>query len=331
MSAQQSGLATVGPQWFAPVMGWSGLALAWHRAGPVFGERAHDVGLVAAALAALVFIAVLAASVLRALRHPKALAQDVAHPVRHAFVAALPVSLLLLGTIGYAFRVAPQAASMVWALGLVLEGIVTVWVISRIIGHGIKWPAMTPILFIPVVGNVLVPLAGSGMGHTELSWAFLGIGVFFWPLLLALILARTATQPIPPRLVPSWFITIAPPAVVGIAAMNLGAGRGFGMAMLGVGLIFLATSLARMRQIRELPFGMPHWAASFPLAALSALALRLAADSPALRLPATALLALASVVIVFLSFSTLKGLRNGSLLEPEPVAPIVPIEATAKP
>jgi tellurite resistance protein len=40
------------------------------------------------------------------------------------------------------------------------------------------------------------------------------------------------------------------------------------------------------------------------------------------------LLALTSLVIVALLLATLRGLRDGSLLAPEPVAPIVPAAAT---
>ncbi len=36
------------------------------------------------------------------LRHPDDLAADLLHPVRHAFFAAIPISLLLLATLGVA-------------------------------------------------------------------------------------------------------------------------------------------------------------------------------------------------------------------------------------
>jgi tellurite resistance protein len=82
------------------------------------------------------------------------------------------------------------------------------------------------------------------------------------------------------------------------------------------------------RRIVALPFGIPHWGMSFPLAALAVLSLRLAdtADGRWLQVPAVALLALASLVILGLSFATVRGLRAGTLLVPEgpPVIPIQP-------
>ena len=88
------------PGWFALVMGLCGLALAWHRAQFVLGDMAAGVALMVGGLAAVVFVVLVGASLLRASRHADALAEDLRHPVRHAFVAAVPVSLLLLATVG---------------------------------------------------------------------------------------------------------------------------------------------------------------------------------------------------------------------------------------
>ena len=51
-----------------------------------------------AVLGALVFVALLVASLLRLQRHPQAWRDDLKHPVRHVFVAAMPVALVLLVT-----------------------------------------------------------------------------------------------------------------------------------------------------------------------------------------------------------------------------------------
>ncbi|MEK9777042.1 MAG: C4-dicarboxylate ABC transporter, partial [Quisquiliibacterium sp.] len=110
----------------------------------------------------------------------------------------------------------------VWLVGLAIQFAVTVWVIARWIGGRIAWSSITPILYIPMVGNILVPLAGVPLGQIALSWLFFGVGAFFWPVLTALVLARLAHQPLPDRLMPTWFITIAPPAVFGLAAITLG-------------------------------------------------------------------------------------------------------------
>jgi len=83
------------------------------------------------------------------------------------------------------------------------------------------------------------------------------------------------------------------------------------------------------RAIAAMPFGLPHWAMSFPLAALAALTLRLATPGSVLAVLGPALLALASIVIVGLVLGTLRGLRDGSLLAPEPGPVIQPAGAQA--
>jgi tellurite resistance protein len=66
---------------------------------------------------------------------------------------------------------------------------------------------------------------------------------------------------------------------------------------------------------------------SFPLAALTALTLRLAAPGHPLAMLGITLLALTSLLVVALLLGTLRGLRDGSLLAPEPVATITPAAA----
>ena len=89
--------------------------------------------------------------------------------------------------------------------------------------------------------------------------------------------------------------------------------------MWGIGAFFLALALTQIPNLRSLPFGMPHWGMSFPIAAFTILTLRLAAlsDCGWLVLPGYALLAVTSLLILWLSFATLRGLLSGALLAPE--------------
>jgi tellurite resistance protein len=79
------------------------------------------------------------------------------------------------------------------------------------------------------------------------------------------------------------------------------------------------------------PFGIPFWALSFPLAAFTTLTLRLqelqGQPGGLMQTAAVLLLAATSVVVLWLCFATVRGLRDGSLLAPEPVAAITPVSA----
>jgi tellurite resistance protein len=318
------GLAHLGPQWFAVVMGWCGLGLAWHRAAPALGEVADVVSAVAGGVGLLVFAALVLLSLVRRRRYPEALAEDFRHPVRHAFYAAVPISLMLLGTLALVHGSGPVIARALWLPGVILQFVATVWVLGRWPAGVSGWPAVSPVLFIPIVGNVLVPLAGVPLGHPNLSWAFLAIGALFWPVVVALLLARQAQQPLPERLLPAWFILVAPPAVIGLDAFVFGLGQPVAFAMIGLAAFCLALALRIVLRLPGMPFGMPFWAMSFPLAAFAALVQRTAELEASLWPAGIALLALATAVILWLSLTTIRGLRDRSLLQPEPAAAKAP-------
>lgn len=320
------------PGWYAITMGLCGLALAWHRAEALMGEAAGLIALLVGALAALVFGLLAVATVLRGVRHPQAWAEDRRHPVRHTFVATLPASTILLATVAVAQFGPSQGALWLWGAGALSQLWVTAWVLGRWWrGNGpagLQWASVTPALFIPIVGNVLVPLAGVPLGQPEWSAAQFGVGLMFWPVVMALILVRIATQGLwPERLLPAAFIFIAPPAVVGLSALQLGAPPLLGWALWGMALFSLLWVATLARRIGQLPFGMAHWGMSFPLAAMAALTLRLATPGSPLAVLGPALLALASLVVLALLMGTARGLRDGSLLAPEPVASIAPVAA----
>jgi tellurite resistance protein len=316
------------PGWYAIVMGLAGLALAWHRADPLLGPMASRTALAIGALASLVFVVLAGATLLRWRRHHDSWLEDLRHPVRHAFVATLPIAVLLLVTVAVALGARHPALALLWWAGSIAQLAVTLWVLARwwrgAQAGGLQWAGVTPALFIPIVGNVLVPLAGVPLGHVEASAAQFGVGLLFWPVVLVLLVARLVVQgPWPERLLPTNFILVAPPAVVALGMLQFGAPLTIAWALWGMALFSLLWAGTLTRRIAALPFGLPHWGMSFPLAAFAALTLRLA-EGGAMRLAGLAALALASLVIAALALATLRGLRDGSLLAPEPVAALQP-------
>jgi tellurite resistance protein len=337
MSGRPPRLASLTVGWFTTVMGLAGLSLAWLRAQPLLGDGATAVALILAGLATLVFTLLALATLVRIQRHPDAWRDDLRHPVRHPFIATLPIGLLLLATLASALFGPGAAARSAWWIASLAQIAGTVWVLSRWWrgnqADGLQWAGITPALFIPVVGNVLAPLAGVALGHPAWAAAQFGIGLLFWPVVLALVAARVMVQGLwPERLRPAAFIVIAPPAVVGLGLLQFGAPTLVAWACWGLALFGLLWAGTLVRAIAAQPFALPHWAMSFPLAALAALSLRLAQSPEAagtgFPVLAQALLALATLVVAALVLGTVRGLRNGSLLVPEPAqAPAQPHKA----
>lgn len=329
MNAHATPLKFLFPGWYAIVMGLCGLALAWHRAEPLMGPAAGAVTVAVGGLAAAVFGVLAVATLVRGQRHPEAWAEDRRHPVRHTFVATLPIAVLLLATVAVALGPRGVPIDALWWIGALAQLVVTLWVLGRWWNGnqagGLQWASATPALFIPIVGNVLVPLAGVPLGHADWSAAQFGVGLLFWPVAMVLVVVRIAIQGLwPERLRPTSFILIAPPAVVGLSALQLGAPTAVGWGLWGMAMFTLLWVGVQSRRIAALPFGLPHWGLSFPLAAMAALTLRLAVPGSAMAQLGLALLALASVVIAWLALATVRGLRDGSLLMPEPVAALQP-------
>lgn len=327
-------LKFLAPGWFAIAMGLCGLSLAWSRAVPVLGDLAGAIAVAVGALALLVFVVLAALSLLRWLRHPEAVTEDLRHPVRHAFVAAVPASIVLLATVATAVAGPSRLAVLVWMVGAVAQFAVTVWVMARWLkGNregGFVWAGLTPVLFIPIVGNVLTPLAGVALGLPEWSAAQFGVGVVLWPVTLTLLAVRLGQIGLwPDRMLAATFITIAPPSVIGLGVLQLGAPPLLGWALWGLGLFFLCWSATLFKRVVAQPFSIAFWGLSFPLAAFTALTLRLSEQAaPAFASLGLVLLALTSIVIAALLLGTVQGLRRGSLLVPEPApAALVPTPA----
>lgn len=254
---------------FAVVMGLMGLTLALHSASyfyPAIGPFSTAVmwaGIGAFCVIALFYIA-------KAIKYPQAVYNEWHHPVRLAFFPAVSISILLISTAMLSHY--PGAARGLWIIGTALQGVLTVAVVSGWISHrAFEVGQLTPAWFIPAVGNVVVPVAGAKLGYVELSWLFFSTGMIFWVILLTLVFNRLIFHnPIPGKLFPTLVILIAPPAVAFLAYVNLvGEIDSFARILINIGYLFTILIVVQAPKIAKLPFALPWWALSFPLAAMT--------------------------------------------------------------
>jgi tellurite resistance protein len=254
---------------FAMVMGLTGLAIAWHKAQATFALPV-DLGTPILVLAAALFCVLLALYLIKIVRWREAVAAELGHPIHINFFPTISISMLLLavGTLPYW----PGVAGVLWVVATSLHLLLTLYIMGVWIHHEhFEIHHINPAWFIPVVGNVLVPIAGVPLGFGELSWFFFSVGMVFWLVLFTIIVYRMLFHhPMAERLMPTFFILIAPPAVGFIAYLQLvGQLDAFARILLYAGLfltLLLATQSGRFLRI---PFYLSWWAYSFPLAAIA--------------------------------------------------------------
>jgi tellurite resistance protein len=283
-------------------MGLGGLSIAWQRVGAGVASGA----LLVVTLAVFVLLALLYAAKL--VRYPQAVAREFAHPIKLSFFPTISISLLLLAVA--LLEISTEASYALWLAGAVSHLLLTLWVMGFWINHSdIDIQHINPAWFIPVVGNLVVSLAGVAHGAIEVSWFFFAIGVTFWLVLLTLVFYRVIFHsPLPERLLPTLAILIAPPAVGFIAYSLLTGGLdNFGRVLYGVALfllLLLATQLGRLLRLR---FFLSWWAYSFPLAAVTIASQRMSrfADMAGYRYLAYGLPIVLSLLIGLLGTRTL--------------------------
>ena len=300
---------------FAITLGHAGLALSWRAAHRAFGIP-PQIGEVLMALAAVAFVVVGLLYALRMAVCPRAVVEDARHPVRMNFFPAISMGLMLLaaGALPYSRALALD----LWAVGAVLHLVLCLAIMGRWIRHATTITQASPAWFIPIVGNVLVPIAGVPLGYPGVSWFFFAIGVSFWLPMFAIVLYRLIFHdPLPPRIAPMLFILIAPPAAGFVGYMQLNGGELDVLAhVLAASGIFIALLVLRLAGLYlGLPFSLSWWAYTFPSAALACALIRYQAlvGGEVMPLVSMVWLGLATTIIALVTVRTLWAALTGRL------------------
>lgn len=306
---------------FSAVMGLGGVALAWRRATRVWDVPSWPFETFLA-LAILAFILVAGLYALKWVRHTDAARAELRHPVRMAFAPTITISILILATA--LSDLAPTVATVLWWIGAVTHFVAMVAVISAWFERAdITAGTITPAWFIPVVGNVVTPLAAPEIGSIDLAWFSFGVGVVFWLALLPLLLQRLLTHehPLPDKLLPTMAIFTAPPAVAMVSWQSLTGAQADPVSriLFAAAMIFLVLLLAQAARLRRLPFAVTYWAYTFPTAAAAVAALAMADQTTLVAhdVVAVALLALATILVLFVSALTARAAARREICVPE--------------
>ncbi len=263
-------LAHMPVAFFSTVMGLAGLTIAAQKAESVLGYTT-GVPLVLALLAAGVFAVLAVLFGLKILRHRAAVLEEINHPIKLHFLPAISIGLILLSIVAGHYSI--ELSHFLFLIGVPLHLFLTLFVLHYWFNREhFQLMHLNPAWFIPIVGNVLVPVPGVALGYVEISWFFFSIGMIFWVTLFAILMNRVLFHhPLPERLAPTLFILIAPPAVGFLAYMRLNNGQIDGLARVLYYFalfmtLFLTTQVPRLLRMK---FFLSWWAYSFPLAAIT--------------------------------------------------------------
>ncbi|NBB71762.1 MAG: C4-dicarboxylate ABC transporter [Alphaproteobacteria bacterium] len=317
-AAAPARLANFPISFFATVMGLSGFALATLRLEQ-FAGVAHRASFGVLVVSAAVFVVIAALYATKIRRHPAEVHAEWRHPVKLAFFPTISISLVLLGTATQVFHAGLGLG--LWAVGTVAHLVATLAIVSMWInGEHFEAPHLNPAWFIPAVGNVLVPLVGARYGYVEVSWLYLSMGLLFWIILLTIVFNRLIFHhPMPPHLLPTLCILIAPPAVAFLAYESLvGEVDGFARLLYYPAVMFFLLVAIQLPRLFKLPFALSWWAYSFPVAALTVATFVMAERTglAVFAVAGAALYGLLVAIVGWLVVRTVLAIRNHHICRP---------------
>lgn len=254
---------------FASVMGFAAFTIAIiqleniYRLNPV-------VSSVLIAITTLLFLLNGGILVYRIFRHIENVKQDFNHPVKMNFFATVSISLLLLAVLYVDIHY--YISFVFWIFGMVIQLLLTLTILTKMFWQApFNLKLFTPATFIPIVGNLVVPIGGFTYVSDEINWFFLAIGLFFSIVYMTYVFYRLFfVAPLPPPLLPSVFIALAPPSVGFVAYTTaIGTIDIFAQILYGLALFFGLFLIIQFIKIIQGPFFISMWAFLFPTGAFT--------------------------------------------------------------
>ena len=255
------------PAGFPVLLGLLGLGTAWRNAGAVYGTMGW-LGEVLLGAAMTVFLAGFAGYLVKFLRRPGVLADDLKTLPGRAGFAAMMMSWMLVA--GALMPYAGGLARVVLIGAMLGHGaamLVAIRVLMQMPPEGRK---MTGVWHLTFVGSIVGAVVAGNIG-----WSGLAMTVFVLTALAALwiyvgTLIRINPLQTPPPLRPTLAIHLGPVSLFGSAALALGL-TGIAQVMGWVSLVVFLILTARVLWLTAGGFSALWGAFTFPLAAFAAL------------------------------------------------------------
>ncbi len=253
---------------YATVMGITGLALVYKKVSEVLSFP-MIFSTILGYLAAFMFVVISFFYLKKIFKFKKEFIAELNHPVRVNFFAASSISILLLSMF---FRHELESLShILFVIGSCMHIFFTFYTIKFWINNNLEIVHSNPAWFIPIVGNLIVPVAGVGFISNEILYFYFSIGIFFWLILFAIILNRIIFhKQFAAKFMPTLFILIAPPAIGFVAYIKMSHSLDFFAHILfSLALFFTILVFVMYKNYLKIKFFISWWAFTFPMAAVT--------------------------------------------------------------
>ncbi len=299
---------------YAIVMGMSGLTIMYQKAA-LWLSMSPWIGTVLMGISTLLFCVITLLYVLKYLKYAPAVQKEFSHPIRLNFFAAISISMLMLAIVYK--ETYPPVAAIFWYPGTLLHFYLTMYTVSFWINRNQELEHSNPAWFIPIVGNLLVPVGGVGFASHGILMYFFSCGLFFWIVLFAILLNRIIFHhQLVVKFMPTMFILIAPPAVGFIAYFKMyGTIDAFSTILFNLALFFTLLLAFMYKNFVKIKFFISWWAFVFPLAAMAISTMLMYHETKDLILwgLSYAMIAVTSIVIAVVAYQTILHMQRGEI------------------
>ena len=254
---------------FSVIMGLAGFTLVVQKGLAMLGLHTA-ISQYILYIVVILFVIITALYIIKMIYFFQAVQDELNNPVRLSFFPTFTISILLLSICF--LDVNMIISRYLWIVGAILHLIATIVILSMWVRQSkFEINHFNPAWFIPIVGNILVPIAGIQHFSPEISWFYYSIGIVFWILLFTIFLYRIIFHhPLSKRLMPTFFILIAPPSLGFISYVKLtGEIDSFARILYYFALFLFIFLVAQIRMFYGTTFYLSWWAYSFPIAALT--------------------------------------------------------------
>ena len=253
---------------FAIVMGLAGLTLVFKKVSEALylPSVIYTIMMIGTTI---IFFIITFIYLKKIMKHKEEVKKEFSHPIRINFFAASSISILILSMV-YKNTIDP-IAQIFFIIGAVFHIFFTFYTIKFWINNNLEMQHSNPAWFIPIVGNLIVPIAGKGFVDDSILYFYFSIGIFFWIILFSIILNRIIFHnQFAPKFMPTLFILIAPPAIGFISYIKLtGSLDFFAQILFNLGLFFTILVFVMYKNFINIKFFISWWAFTFPMAAVT--------------------------------------------------------------